>query len=92
LNFAAGELGAAAAVVLRGEGGAGGAGAEEFDEVVAGFLAGVGDRVRAEAGVIAGLERDLASGLDPAAADLLWRGLRAVTERAEAVARETCAK
>jgi DNA-binding MarR family transcriptional regulator len=40
------------------------------------------------AGVIAGLERDLAGGLDPAAADQLWRGLRAVTERAEAVARE----
>lgn len=44
------------------------------------------------AGVIAGLERDLAGGLDPASADLLWRGLRAVTERAEAVARETGAK
>ena len=39
--------------------------------------------------MIAGLERDLAGGLDPAAADLLWRGLRAVTERAEAVALES---
>ncbi|HEX5302796.1 MAG TPA: hypothetical protein VFW50_37950 [Streptosporangiaceae bacterium] len=83
MNFAARELSAAAAVVLRGEGGAGGAWAEEFDdEVVAGFLAGV----------IAGLERDLAGGLDPASADLLWRGLRAVTERAEAAARETGAR
>ncbi len=41
------------------------------------------------AGVIAGLERDLAGGLDPASAGLLWRGLRAITERAEAVALES---
>jgi hypothetical protein len=61
-------------LLCSGAGGRGGAGADEFGRA---------------AGVIAGLERDLAGGLDPAAADLLWRGLRAVTERAEAVARET---
>lgn len=46
------------------------------------------DAYRRAAGVITGLEHDLAGGLDPAAADLLWRGLRAVTDRAEAIARD----
>jgi DNA-binding MarR family transcriptional regulator len=37
------------------------------------------------ADAIAGLERELADGLDPASAEVLWRGLRAITERAEAI-------
>jgi DNA-binding MarR family transcriptional regulator len=45
------------------------------------------DAYRHAAGVIAELERDLADTLDPASAGLLWRGLRAITERAEALAR-----
>lgn len=46
------------------------------------------DAYRQAAGVITGLERDLADGLDPASAGLLWRGLRAIAERAETVTRE----